>query len=308
MQDNLELPEEDAAALLQLAMNSKWPATGTTALQRMPQHLEADNARKLLITAAARLHEPALQHMLGLEAFKQHVDASTIEAVLMHSVTAAGVHNGMFRTAVNAFDTKVLSHDATVKLLHAAAKSDQVTCMMTFCRLPQVQQLSSKELVEVLQTAVKRGNEGCIIALTQLPVAQQISSEAVVQLLQAAVLQGVFVYHQRGSDRLCGLPGAQNIGCDAVARLLLMAAEHTSFKALEQMLGLLPTAQLLSNAQVSQLLEAVMHPPPADPESISFIFGFEIDGTSCVTALCKLLAAQKLSNAVVAHFLRTAVE
>jgi hypothetical protein len=44
LQDTMELPAypEDVGALLQLAMNSSWPVTGTKAVQLLPEGLGAD--------------------------------------------------------------------------------------------------------------------------------------------------------------------------------------------------------------------------------------------------------------------------
>jgi hypothetical protein len=82
MQEVEGLPEEDATALLQLAMNCSNPSTATAAAHRLPEQLEAAAARKLLLTAAARHHTAAVEHMIYLPVTGQHIDADTVEGMM----------------------------------------------------------------------------------------------------------------------------------------------------------------------------------------------------------------------------------
>jgi hypothetical protein len=86
---------EGAADLLQLALNCSstttaavvgyLPITAASVASSLPELLEPDVARRLLVTAATRRHVAAVQQMTHqqLGYMKQHVDAATLEAVLI---------------------------------------------------------------------------------------------------------------------------------------------------------------------------------------------------------------------------------
>jgi hypothetical protein len=88
LQKDTPLPADDAADLLQLALNCTSHAPATAAVDRLPSQLEPDSARRLAVTAAARGHRVfAGVDLKKLPAVCQHIDAATDKILYeIHSV------------------------------------------------------------------------------------------------------------------------------------------------------------------------------------------------------------------------------
>jgi hypothetical protein len=130
------------AALLQLAMNcsnsmtaavtaNRMPATAAAAAQSMPALLDAPTARRLLLTAAKRLHTSAVRHMLELDVMVQHMDAELLEAMIRESFKQWSCQ----RTLCDLPAADQLSSDAVARLLTAAAQEDLCQAVDELCCL-----------------------------------------------------------------------------------------------------------------------------------------------------------------------------
>jgi hypothetical protein len=308
-----ELPAEEKCAILQLAMNSMSRGTALAAARLLPGDLGPEALCKLLLTAAARLQFPAVQHMLDLPAVLGHVDAATLEALLLHAVTHD--NTGVFSMVWYAADPGLLSTAAVVRLLTVAARKGAgmyISCLA----VGQARQMSSSDLVQLMLAAVNSGSGLGVGALCSLPTAKALSSEIAAQFIEAAVVSDVDL-DGRGLLDLFELPGCQQLGSEEVARLLQLALEQASFEAAYE-ISRLSAAQQLSADQVAQLLKALLQHPSEDKDAQLLQtllqqtkWGAMLSdsyGTRSGMILCNLPAAQEISSAVLAQLLQAAVE
>lgn len=98
-------------------MNCRKPETAAAVLRCLPQQLEPEAARKLLLTAAVRRHADVALQALQLQSLQQHIDTAAAEAMLLH----------------------LLSHGE---------------CVVALCKLPAAAQLSSTAVAGLLKAAV----------------------------------------------------------------------------------------------------------------------------------------------------------
>jgi hypothetical protein len=187
----------------------------------MPELLEPDVARRLLVTAARRQHVAAVHKIVTherLEYIKQHTDAAALEVILFD------LHRHAESTAYIFLLTKLpaaalLSSEAVIKLFLNAAAAHAINALFELCRLPAAQQFDRAAVLQLLQAAVQQGHLSSWFC--ELPAAQQLGSREVLQLLQAAV-QGK--PSPLSIPLLCTLPGAELMSCQAVLQLLQAAA------------------------------------------------------------------------------------
>jgi hypothetical protein len=234
---------EGAADLLQLALNCSsttaaaaavhsLPYTAASTARRVPELLNPDVARRLLVTAATRQRVAAVCKMVNC--MQQHVDAATLEALMM--LFQAGRPLDLKSIEYLELLTQLpaaahLSSEAVIRLLlaasarEAAAGSFIVRSVCVLCQLPAAEQFDSAAALQLLQAAVQQGHVPW--PLCRLPAARQLSSGEVFQLLQAAVQQDRDMCQLcslpaglRGSQYsysfLCDLPGARQMTCCSV--------------------------------------------------------------------------------------------
>jgi hypothetical protein len=152
------LPADTAVAVLQLAMNCSNPAIAAEAAFRipysvssaardMPTILQPAVARKLLLAAATRQHGAALAYMLTLPAMLQHLDAATLEAMLMQLLQDYDCVKTLCQLPVAA----ELSIATVTQLLLAACQEREYEAARVFCGLDAAQQISSEQIEALLQ-------------------------------------------------------------------------------------------------------------------------------------------------------------
>jgi hypothetical protein len=179
--------------------------------------LEPDVARRLLLTAAKRQHEAAVEHMLTLPYMQRQVDVATLEVMLLELLK----HHGCLSVLTQLPAAAQLSCEGIIRLLRAAAALgayDASLSSFVLCQLPAAQQLDSAAVLQLLHVAVVQ--QGYVPrAVCELPAAQQFSSEEMFQLLQAAV--------QQGGDLLglCIIPAAEQLTRQEVLQLLDAAVQ-----------------------------------------------------------------------------------
>jgi hypothetical protein len=207
-----------AGDLLQLALNctKMWVAERATfATASIRPHLEADVARRLMLTAAVRQHGHAVLYLARSQLYKRQLDVSTVD-----------------------------------KLLHLMVCCPN--CIPVLCTMPAAAQLSSKQVASLLHKVVQ-SNHCCTVSikpLLSLPAAEHLSSVCMEQLLRSVVSVCV---PPDSVEMLCSTPAARALSCDAVARLLQAAAqlgqglwEDMHYKDCTRHLRQLPAARMLS--------------------------------------------------------------
>jgi hypothetical protein len=172
----------------------------------MPELLEPDVARRLLVTAATRQHTEAVQHMVQLAYLQQNIDAATLEAMLV----ALLKHNACRSALVQLPAADQLGSEAVIRLLQAAMQhADNPQLLLYLINgLPAAQRLSSEHGFQLLQAAVQHGN--IWTAPYNLPAAQQLSNEHNFCLLQ------VVVPRDRVPAALYNLPAAQQLSNEQI--------------------------------------------------------------------------------------------
>jgi hypothetical protein len=115
-------------------MNCTNPETSAAVLRRLPEKMETEAARKLLLTAAVRRHAVTAQHMLQLPAMMQHIDTATVEAMLLPLLPYGNCVVLLCKLLV-AFQ---LSADAVATLLLAATQGSggRAEAVYNLCSLP----------------------------------------------------------------------------------------------------------------------------------------------------------------------------
>jgi hypothetical protein len=301
------------AELLQLAMNSSSHAVAAAAAQHVPAQLEPEAVRWLLVTAATRRHDMAVQHLCSLPAAKE-MSSEQVAAVLL-----TALQHGSTACALIVIEdipaVALLTADMKVPLLLADEGQGCAKRLLT----------SSEQLVEVLQAAVQHGSVGCIycIRMHPLPAAQALSNVQVVELLNAAVnddkpdclfelcgLVGgvelaskqvlpavkVAITNQRAGclEHLCRLRAVHDLSRVLVAGLLQFSARCGSAACL-QLLCRLPAAECLDSTDV---WEAMVAATQAEDD---------LGKTDCMLHLCLLPAASCLTSMQLEQLLAKAV-
>jgi hypothetical protein len=127
--------------LLMLAMNctNYWVAdTALLVTTRIrPAHLEADVARRLMITAAVRQHTSALLRLVRFEVFERQLDASTLKK-LVHLVLdwPAWPDTGCAEMLCKKPAAALLNSEQLTRLLHKAVGSNDGLCVRALLALP----------------------------------------------------------------------------------------------------------------------------------------------------------------------------
>jgi hypothetical protein len=283
-----ELQPRDRNDLIQLAMNCCSHAAATAGSLLVPdsldllphnaqpdsEHLGGAAVRKLLLTAVKRQHLKALMQMLIMKAdsMVQFVDPPTLEVMLRYMVNE--------------------NEPEYAELLP---------------KLPAAGQLSSAAVMELLQTAclcsAQPTSSTCMVQfLCNTQAAKALSSTDAVQLLHAVFPDG----QTTGSvldaaacvEHFCSLPASQQLSSSKVrqALLLLVMLDHGCGSGIDSfdLLSWLPSAQLLTSAEVTMLLEAAVKRGAS--------------GNAAVVYVCKLPAAKQLLPSVVYDLLKEAIQ
>jgi hypothetical protein len=201
---------------LQLAVNCTNHRVASAATARIrPARVDADEACRLLLTAAVRQHASALFRLARWKECEQQLDARTVE-----------------------------------KLLHLAL--DWPDCTAVLCKMPAAAQLRSEQVATLLLKAVQSNDDLCSLcfrSLLSLPATEELSSVCMEQLLCWAVVCGRV--SPECAEMLCSKPAARALSCEAVARLLLAAAQLRegiySYENYNVLCGLPGTAHLTSS-------------------------------------------------------------
>jgi hypothetical protein len=311
----MRFPPGEGAALLQLALNCctpqfardqtlygtldtvlrRVPTTEAAAARTMPELLQPAAAHKLLLTAALRNYK-AVNFLLGLSYMQRHLDAETLEAMLLQLMKQFSGSEGVammetWELLCNLPAAQQLSSQAAQRVIlaltSASVDPDYEQLPSEFYSLPGVQQLSNDQVMQLLAADPEHTSCYCIEELCQLPAAQQLSGEQVAQLLVPAAQQGCSLC----SNLLCQLPAAQQLSSEMLMKCLLAAVQQGYWESTHELCQL-STAQQLSTEQVVLLLEAAV----------------QQDGSSCISELCELPAAQQLSSEMLMQCLPAAVQ
>jgi hypothetical protein len=229
----------DAAGLLQLAMNSSNAATAAAAARYPPDQLQQSLARKLFATAAERQHKAAVQRMAGLKFMQQHVDVPTLLTALPDSALKLKCVDAMAELAYYQAVTSMpaaaqIDSNTAADLLKRAVRFSNASAVKAFVSLPAAQQLDSEIVTALLHRAASVSswiNGSLISPLCTLPAAQQLTSEAVAALLCSAT--GRFIHHDPDLrfelQPVCALPGAQQMPAELLVKVMRTAVQfkHT---------------------------------------------------------------------------------
>jgi hypothetical protein len=282
------------AELLQLAMNSSSHAVAEAVAHHVPAELEPETVRRLLVTAAARRHDRAVQHLTNLAVVTQQLDTPTIVSTLQELVAAASQQTSQSEwllciERVCALDAAAqLGSAAVAQLLLVALESHaHKQCIYSLSNLAAAAQLSSSQLTELLQAAVQFKEDECTRVLCNLPAAEQMSSKQVAAVLLSALQHGsTECAHAMLDDipavvcltgdmlaplmladlevsagcteRLCRLPGRDQLDSATVVQLLQAAVQAGAYDSFEL---LIPTVATITGGDAIQLLQAVLQAP-----------------------------------------------
>jgi hypothetical protein len=203
LQETLKLSEDNVNGILQLALNSSSQRVRLAAMTKcaIPGELDADTARRLVLTAALRRCHKSVDKLTSLTAVQEHIDACLLEEALCCMAEAADATTPGWKAysahsmyAILPDVAAALSSDAVFKLLGAAAKRCWM-CTTHLCTLPAIQQLGSDQLSALLDTGMTACNIHCIQLLCSLPAAQQINVNVVSQLLAIAAKHSMWSLH-----------------------------------------------------------------------------------------------------------------
>uniref|UniRef100_A0A383VCX7 Uncharacterized protein n=1 Tax=Tetradesmus obliquus TaxID=3088 RepID=A0A383VCX7_TETOB len=287
---HIRMPADEAAALLQLALNCSnpataiaaalhVPATAAAAARRMPALLVPSVARKLLLTAATRHHTAAVLHMVGLASMQQHINADTREAMLAQLLADYDCVGLLWQLPIAPISTEAL-----VRLLLTAVQgpaSNQVVDLL--CCSTAAQQFTPGQVDTLLRAGMHwheavaaqsgysdeesnpwdRSPQRVFFGVYELPAICQLDATAVVSLLHAAVDSGHYEYF---TALLRRLPAAAALSTGVVASLLQAAYQRKLLGAgalygmryLMDRLVALPAFAELSCTDVSQLMCAAI--------------------------------------------------
>jgi hypothetical protein len=306
LQDFEGLPEEEAIALLQLAMNCSNPSTAEAAAHRLPEPLETATARQLLLTAAVRQHTAVVEHMISLPVAGQHIDAETLEGMIAQLLPQPECIELLCAIPAAA----QLSSEAAARLLLESLKQRQDVAVGQLWGLAGAQQISSELIAELLTgcapfcTCADTIVDYCLAAISSLPGAAALSSTELVQLLAAVCERGRDMQEYADDNEAAGdgmtllcvhllrLPAAAELSTEQLMQPIQKAALFNNAAAMRSscVRGI---AERLSSEMVLQLqLQRVI----------------EADRGACTVTLCSLPAAQELSCEAAAELLATVVK
>jgi hypothetical protein len=293
VQDTTDLPASEASALLQLAMNCSNPATANTAAGCLPEQLNEGIARQLLLTAAARQHTEAVLHMISLPGMQQHIDAATLEAMIMQLLH----QDECLAHLCPAPAAAQLSSEAAVRLLLEATKQRMSIAVFKLIRLAGAQQMSTSQMMGLLEACMESCTDAsielsaCLQAVCSLPAAAALASSDAVQLLQVVFQRNPSTAPLDGprcmgnsiiTTHLMQLPAAAELSSFQVVQLLRVAVTCEHMFGIRSLCGLHKARQLSSEMLLQPLQLAVQH--------------CSTYGHCCLVMLCELLAAQQLSS------------
>jgi hypothetical protein len=273
-------------------------------------------ARKLLLTAAARLHADELQYMVSLPYFEQRMEPPTVAAMLQQLMTAMAammtskrdVHHAERAAPSPAMIMQLvcrlpaaaeLSADTVVQLLLQAVQQRLPQAVRKLAVLVWEQNLlSCEQLVGVLESSLSivmhdmgiqhsgQRHDHCLRVLCELAEAMELSSAGLLQLLFKAVeLEPIYSKSIPSNTAhmcvgvLCEVPAAQQIHSDALAGLMQAAVKHKSDRAMFRLIHL-PAAGHLTCEDVHSLFDAAI----------------SSGSDSCMEALVWLPAAQHTTS------------
>jgi hypothetical protein len=346
LQDTLQLPADDAAGLLQLAMNSMHQHIRAAAASCLPPQLSAIAAKRLLLTAAARQCKYAVYKLATSAAVQQHVDACLLAEVLSflpescesHERWVGGVASSLYLKWPTA--AAALSSDAVFKLLKVAVEQGCRQCVSHLCSLPAAQQLSRVEISQVLTGGLKAGRFGCsdcVEIVCSLPVAQQLSVDEVRQLLAVEAEKAAMKNSSPGIFNFRDCSEALQQGAQQVQVVYKQVYTMKALAEAARMQGLevagpfhthllsLPAARQLWCATTQRLLQICVNPGTHNHESagrlyalrLPFIFSGKVveqlffealhqGANACLQYLCTLRDALHLDAGVLAQLLSVA--
>jgi hypothetical protein len=286
-----------AGDLLQLTLNctNHWAASGAIIAAG---GLEAGVLCRMMLTAALRQHAEALFLLARWKVCKQQADVPTLEKLLhlvLHwldcaSGCAAVQCHVTLRSICKMPAAAQLSSEQVATLLHKAVQRDDGFCLELFLSLPAAEQLSSVCMEQLLCLSVvcAKVRSECVFVLCSDSPARELSCEAVARLLLAAAQQeGLF--KGVGYNLLCGLPGAAHLTSSMIAAAMQAAVEEGNSGCLQLLCEL--TAAELTSADVQVMLHAAVKRNHQD--SVMF--------------QARLPVAQQLTSAEVLALLQVAV-
>lgn len=283
---------KNVAGLLHLAVNkSSWIAAATLLdlIYPGPQHSEPISKQQKQLQKHLEQQPELVEHLVQTAMLRQSSTAVLqkllqLPAAARMSTAAAAA---AFRHAVGSGSTsqlRLLCSSAAGRLLGP----DDVAALLKFAvqgpapyvpvsmlvRLPAAQQVSASAVAQLLQTALQLcpGRSNTIEELISLPQAANISSSCAEQLLHTlVVLESKWVYNSHPLDPpynpLLACLAVQQLGADALLRLVLTALQQQEYKlALDMLLGL-PAAQQLTAEAMLQILAAGVSRQPGGSES-----------------------------------------
>jgi hypothetical protein len=232
-----DVAPSNAAGVLQLAVSSRSRDLAAAAVASLlPAQLEAEEARRMFLTAIVRQHENIVSTLTQHRGVVQHVDAATVEAAIS-KLLAWGVKAGsdgllqyMLAAVCSMPAFAQLSAAALERLLHAAIRRDvhSPTVIFKLIKIPAAEQLSSSTVAACLQASVAQGDTECTRALCQVPAAGQLSTDRLAELFVSA-LQPYFNHDNDANTHcLCQLPAATQVSTDLVTWLLQEAIRQGS--------------------------------------------------------------------------------
>jgi hypothetical protein len=215
-----------------------------------------DVARKLLLTAATRVHASAVMTLASCDAMLQHLDVGTVESVLEQLINDLGCFEMICELPV----ASQLDSAAVARLLQAALQQGGSHCLHSLLAFPAAEQFRADMIVQLLYVLLK-----CEIPqldwfaakLCMLQAAQQLRSSVVEQLLLAAIESSINGSSDICMKALCGLPAASQLGGESVARLLLAGVKQNS-RGWVYWLCRLPGLQQADSAALETMIEEAL--------------------------------------------------
>jgi hypothetical protein len=191
------------------------------------------------------------------------------------------------------------------KLLLTAATRHHAAALAHLLDLPNAaQHVDAETLAAMISNLLQ--NEDSIRRLCHLPAAAQLNEAAVAMLLRDAVFGTANAsIHQR----LCQLPGAQQMTCQGIKDLLLSCLQacttpqqqqpqqHENWDILQHIVGL-PAAQRLESSTVAQLLRTAV--------ALNISIYMRARREMCIWRLCHLPGAAALGGHDIVELLQSA--
>jgi hypothetical protein len=324
--------------IIQLAMNCTKHEPAGAAVFHIPEQIEPDTARKLLLTAAARHHILTLRDMLMLANMQQLINPPTLEGMLLPLLRDKDCVALLCKLpAASQLSSKAVAN-VLLTALHGPRRDFQnlftpaAEAVNTLCGLPAAAGISVDQATELLKACVINGaqqahhksNYGTIWGyISKLPSADLLGSSIMAELLNTAIKLGSDDY----ARRLLALPAAASLNSRDLMQLLLQLSLEPASppSGLFNMLMQHPNAERLSCHEATQLmcacaersmafaLQQVCVKPAAkllskDQLLQPLTLAVQHGSASCAEELCKLPAAQQMSSDELAQLLQAAVD